>query len=83
MKAKLLKKLRNQGRSKVNIYSITKTGDIITGMSYGFDDSEYRGLYSLGDSEQIVKEKACRIYMNGKIEYFRKRYKRHSVKYGL
>lgn len=83
MKTKLLKKLRNQGRNKVNIYSITRTNNCITGMSYGFDEPEYRGLFSLGDTAQIVKEKACRIYMNSKIEYFRNRYKRHSVKYGL
>lgn len=74
MKAKLLKKLRDEGRSKINIISFTKTNGIYTGMSYGFDDDEYRGLFKIGDTESSIKEKAARIYINTHINYFRKKY---------
>ena len=46
MKVKLLKQLRQIGRSKVNIYSVTTTNGTVTGMTICYDDDEYRGLFS-------------------------------------
>lgn len=69
MKVKLLKKLRNRGRNSVNIISVTKTGNTITGMSYGYDSDDYKGLFSLGNTENDVKEKAARIYVKNWLKH--------------
>lgn len=74
MKAKLLIKLRNLGREKINITSITKTNGVVTGMSYGYDYDEYKGLFELGDTEEDVKEKAARIYIKTNINEICKKY---------
>ncbi len=37
-------------------------------MSYGFDLDEYRGLFELGDTEQDVKNKAAKIYIQKYLE---------------
>jgi len=79
MKVALLKRLRSIGRNMVNIHSITITDDVTTGMSYGYDHKEYSGLFSLGDAEQDVKEKACKIYLQKNIETIRKKYRKYSV----
>jgi len=78
MKVKLLKRLRRIGRSMVTIHSITTTGNTITGMSYGYDYDEYSGLFSYGDTEEEVKEKACNIYLQTNIESIRKKYRKYS-----
>ena len=72
MKCRLLKRLRRRGRNKVNIHSITRSGDLVTGMSYGFDEDEYGGLFDLGDTEADVKNKAARIYIQGYLDSKRK-----------
>ena len=81
MKVKLLKQLRQIGRSKVNIYSVTTTNGTVTGMTIGYDDDEYRGLFSLGDTESVIKEKACQIYLQTNIESIRKKYVKYSKKF--
>lgn len=81
MKVKLLKRLRQIGRSKVNIYSVTTTNGIVTGMKIGYDEDEYRGLFSFGDTEAVVKEKACQIYLQTNIESIRKKYVKYSKKF--
>lgn len=81
MKVKLLKRLRQIGRSKVNIYSVTTTNGTVTGMKIGYDEDEYRGLFSLGDTEQDIKEKACKIYLETNIESIRKKYVKYSKKF--
>jgi hypothetical protein len=63
MKVKLLKKLRRRGQDQVNVYSITTTGGTTTGMSYGHPGGKYRNLFCFGDTEQDVKKKAERIYI--------------------
>jgi len=63
MKCRLLKRLRRIGRSKITIHSITTTDDYSSGMSYGFDEDEYSDLYYLGDTEEEVRDKAARIYI--------------------
>lgn len=74
MKTKLLRKLRNEGRNMINVYSITTTRGVVTGMSYGYSSPDYRNLFSLGDTEEEVREKAMRIYMEKEVK--RRREKR-------
>lgn len=87
MKTRLLKKLRAQGRCQISIHSVTTTmtwrGVVITGMSYGYSDDAYRGLFALGDTGEEVRDKAMRIYMRQNIEYFREKYKKYSRKYKM
>ena len=77
MKVKLLKRLRQIGRCKVNIYSVTTTNGTVTGMEIGYDEDEYRGLFSFGDTKAVVKEKACQIYLQTNIEAIRKKYAKY------
>lgn len=82
MKVKLLKKLRQVGRNKIDVYSITKStsycGTCITGMRYGYTGDEYRGLFSYGDTEDDVRNKASKIYLLTNINEIRKKYYRYS-----
>jgi len=78
MKTKLLRKLRNRGRNKITINSITTVGNTTTGMKYSYNENEYSGLFDYGDTEQDVKEKACRRYLETNIEQIRKQYKKYS-----
>ena len=81
MKVKLLKILRKIGRNKIKIYSFTTTNGTVTGMKIGYDEDEYRGLFSFGDTEAVVKEKACKIYLETNIESIRKKYAKYSKKF--
>lgn len=74
MKTKLLRKLRNKGRNMINVYSITTTRGVVTGMRYGYSSPDYRDLFFLGDTEEDVREKAMRIYMEKEVK--RRREKR-------
>lgn len=79
--------LRAQGRCQIAIHSVTTTttlrGEFITGMSYGYSNDAYRGLFSFGDTEEDVRDKAMRIYMHQNIEHFREKYKKYSRKYKM
>ena len=77
MKVKLLKRLRQIGRGKVNVYSVTTTNGTVTGMKIGYDEDEYKGIFSFGDTEEDVKEKACKIYLQTNIEAIRKKYAKY------
>ena len=81
MKVKLLKILRKIGRNKIKIYSFTTTNGTVTGMKIGYDEDEYRGLFSFGDTEAVVKEKACQIYLENNINLIRKKYVKYSKKF--
>ena len=81
MKVKLLKILRKIGRNKIKIYSFTTTNGTVTGMKIGYDEDEYRGLFSFGDTEAVVKKKACKIYLETNIESIRKKYAKYSKKF--
>lgn len=87
MKTKLLKMLRAQGRCQISIHSVTTTiswrGELITGMRYGYSNDAYRGLFTLGDTEEEVRDKAMRIYMRENIEHFREKYKKYSRRYKI
>lgn len=74
MRTKLLKKLRREGWNIINVYSITMRGGIVTGMSYGYSSPDYGELFSFGDTEEDVREKAMRIYMEKEVK--RRREKR-------
>jgi len=63
MKVRLLKKLRRRGQNQVHIHSVTTTNGTVTGMSIGYDDDKYSGLFCFGDTEEEVKKKAERIYI--------------------
>jgi len=80
MKVKLLKKIRSHGRSRITIISVTTTNGITTGMKVGYDSPEYSGLFEMGDTESVVKEKACRIYLQNNMQSIRERFlKRRSI----
>lgn len=74
MKVKLLIKLRNIGREKINIISVTKENGLNTGMSYSYDYDEYMGLFEFGDTEDDVKEKSARVYIRTNINEICKKY---------
>ncbi len=71
MKVKLLKRLRREGRNQITILSITNTDGISTGMSYSFNDLDYSGLFSFGDTEEDVINKAVKIYIEKQIKILR------------
>lgn len=79
--------LRAQGRCQISIHSVTTItywrGELVSGMSYGYSNDAYRGLFALGDTEKEVRDKAMRIYMRQNIEYFREKYKKYSRKYKM
>lgn len=76
MRTKLLKKLRREGWNIINVYSITMKGGMVTGMSYGYSSPDYRNLFSLGDTEEEVREKAMRIYMEKEVKRRREKRKK-------
>lgn len=81
MKVKLLIKLREKGRSQINIYGVTKSSGITTGMSCGYSDNIYSGLFSFGDTEDDVRNKACKIFLRKNMPYIKWKYKKYSRKY--
>lgn len=87
MKTKLLKKLRSIARDQIHIYSVTRTttwrGELVTGMIYGYSNSAYKGLFTLGDSEDDVYNKAIKIYFENNMDYIRDKYKKYSRKYRM
>lgn len=84
MKTKLLRKLRCEGRNAITILSMKTTYDgfssVVTGMSYSFNEDEYRGLFELGDTEHDVKEKACKIWFDLNLDRIRCEYKKYTRK---
>ena len=86
MKAKLLKKLRRIGRNKITILSITTTTRFgsepyTTGMKYSFTEPEYADLFCMFDTEEDVRNRAMRIFLNKNIDEIRRKYKRYSRLY--
>ena len=74
MRCKLLKKLRRKGRSKVTIHSVTRTKGCITGIGIGYYEDEYSSLFDFGDTEEDVKKKAERIYIEAYLKNNRNRH---------
>lgn len=85
MKAKLLKRLREEGRDKITILSVTRItnyrGSYITGMKYSYTGEEYADLFDFDDTEDEVREKAMNIYLNKNIDEIRQRYRKYSRKF--
>jgi len=69
MKVKLLKKLRRRGRSIITIISVTTTNGTPTGMRYSFTGDKYSNLFEWGDTEEDVKKKAERIYIENWLKH--------------
>jgi len=80
MKTKLLKKLRNIGRNEINILSVTKSNGTVTGMRVGYNDDIYSKIFSYGDTEDEVRNKAMRRYLENNIDWIRQRYSKYSRK---
>lgn len=82
MKVKLLKKIRRALRDKITIYSTTTStdwrGSCVTGMSYGYSDDCYKGLFSFGDTKEIVLRKVEIIGWEKLRDYYRKKYAKYS-----
>lgn len=82
MKAKLLKKLRTEGRCQITILSVTTTmtwsGEIVSGMSYSYNDDDYMGLFCIGDTADEVRDKAMKIYFQKNMDSIREKYKKYS-----
>ena len=68
MKTKLLRKLRRRASGEITILSTTRESGMIIGMSYSYDNNEYRNLFELGDTPEEVKRKATHIYIAKYIE---------------
>ena len=79
MKIKLLRRLRAIGREQITIYSVTTTtslrGEFVTGMSYGYNDDAYKGLFTFGDTKEEIRDRAMRIYFEKNMEYIRYKYR--------
>lgn len=90
MKAKLLKKLRRQGRSKVNLISVKRDDDnYITGISYYRDGDIYRGLSDyvcwtkyecFYETEKTLKEEAAKRYIGIWLKAYSDSYRRKNPK---
>lgn len=81
MKTKLLKRLRKQGRDMITIYSMTTMRCGVVAMSCGYKSDGCRLLFSFGDSEEDVRNKAARIYMEKEVARRRnKKRKQHGNK---
>jgi len=76
----LLKKIRKQGRNSINIYSVTKTNGLNTGMCIGHNGGNYSGLFKIGDTEEQIKNKAMKIWLKENIENIRKQYRKYKRK---
>ena len=88
MKTKLLKKLRHTVRNVIDIISVTTTSsafseEYISGMSYSYTGKEYRDLFSIGNTENEVRQKACHIWFLNNIEQIKKKYRKYTRKYRL
>ena len=80
MKTKLLKKLRNQGRNKIHVCSITTTNGRISGASYSYTGDIYDNISVLGTDADGMRNIAMRRYLKNDIEAIRAKYKKYSRK---
>lgn len=80
MKVKLLKRLRREANSQITVYSVRTSNGTVTGMKYGMNDDAYSGLFSWGDTEQDIINKAAKIFFEINMPSIREKYKKYSVK---
>lgn len=82
MKVKLLKKLRYIGRNRVSIHSVTRTttwrGEFVSGMSIGYNFSQYAHIWDFGMTEEDVHKKAMKIFFETEMDWFREKYKKYT-----
>ena len=85
MKVKLLKKLREEARSRVTIYSVTREknwrGEFVTGMSIGYSKLQYEHIFSFGMTEEDVKKEAEKIFFETEMGWVREKYKKYTRRY--
>ena len=85
MKTKLLKKLRDIGRNRVSIHSVTRTttwrGEFVSGMSIGYSLPQYAHIWDFGMTEEDVHKKAMKIFFDTEMDWVRKEYKKYTRKY--
>ena len=78
MKTKLLRKIRRAGSMQIRIYSVTRENGMTVGMAIGANSSLYCGLFTMGDTENEVINKAIRIYYETHIDKIRADFKKYS-----
>lgn len=76
MKTELLRKIRRRANNEVYISSITRSGSIVTGMTYRYNEDCYNEVFSYGDSENDVMRKVQHIYFENNRERYYKKYKK-------
>lgn len=85
MKVKLLKKLRNIGRNRISINSVTRTttyrGEYVSGMSISYGLPQYANIWDFGMTEEDVYNKAMMIFFQTEMDWVRTKYKKHTRKY--
>jgi hypothetical protein len=63
------------------VLSVKIRDGVTIGMSYSYTGNKYRGLFSFGDTEAEVREKACAIWLRSNIRDIRRRFAKKSRKY--
>lgn len=81
MKSKLLRKLRNNGRTQIDIISVSTQNGINTGMCIGSNGGKYAGVFNYGDTEAEVYKKAVDIYILDNALEIRRKYLKRTRKY--
>lgn len=85
MKVKLLKKLRNIGRNRVSINSVTRTttwrGEFVSGISISYSLPQYANIWDLGMNEDDVYKKAIEIFFETEKDWVRGKYKKYTRKW--
>lgn len=81
MKTKLLRKLRNEGRSQINIISVTTHNNINTGMCIGTNGGKYANIFNYGDTEETVYQKSVNIFLYDNIRQIRNKYQKYTRKH--
>lgn len=85
MKVKLLKKLRDIGRNRISIHSVTRTttwrGEYVSGMSIGYSLPQYAHIWDFGMTEEDVHNKAMRIFLRTEMDWVREKYKKYTRKW--
>jgi hypothetical protein len=85
MKAKLLRKLRNEGKDCIEIHKVVYTNGIATGISIAYNrcDKYLSDIWSFGMTKERLLELTAQAYIEHEIDNIRNKYKKYSRKYKL
>lgn len=50
-------------------------------MSYEYYNDAYKGLFTFGDTEDEVRDRAMKIYFKNNMDFIRVKYKKYSRRY--